>query len=136
MDSEAVRSPARKGAHRGSTPVLRLVRLSILFLGFAVVFWGSHDKVSLYRHTAGTSVPVAKAKLLSGRDHAAAAVRGITEPPAPAVSLALLLFAAYLLDLSKRCANRTDFARPLTPSPPLTPALRRRPPPSALVVFA
>ncbi len=129
MSGGPVRAVARRGANRWSEAALRLVRLAVLFLGFAVVFWGSHDKVSLYKHTAHASVPVAKAKLLSSRDHAAAAVRVVTAVPAPASWLTLLLFAACLLNLSVRRADRPAFARPLTPSPPLYPALRRRPPP-------
>lgn len=118
---------------------LPLCALCILLLVFAVVGWGLHDKLSLYA-PAGAHAPVAKAKLLTERERPAAQV----ELPAPQLPssiapVSFLLFAAFLRMLLVP-GLRALGGEPLFPeasqAPPLCEALRRRPPPAAVLTLA
>ncbi len=104
--------------------------LSLLLI-VAVAFWGGHDKVSLYK--AGThGVPVAKVKLLSGRELAADATNQVQAVLPPLLPVVLFAAFAPVLVLCVRRPLRAPF---LVPSPPHSPAfaraLDRRPPPCA-----
>lgn len=109
-----------------------LLMLFVSFLGCAIIFWGSHDKVSLYQTTV-TAHPVAKAKLLSGRELASDSANvSIAHPPAEPGLLTAIYFAVAIALL---CALELDEAShdatlPIRYAPAaFTHALRRRPPP-------
>ena len=111
---------------------LRFLTIFNSFLCCAIIFWGSHDKISLYQ-TSETGAPVAKAKLLSGRELASdLANLSTAEPPAEpgpltasyfAVALALL----FVTKLGEAPIGATPLASP--ESSGFTNALHRRPPP-------
>ncbi len=104
--------------------------LSLLLI-FAVTFWGGYDKVSLYKASTH-GMPVAKAKLLSGRELAADATNQVEAVLPP--SFPIILFAAFapLLVLCVRRPLRAPFLVPCPPrGPAFARALDRRPPPCA-----
>ena len=106
----------------------RFLLVCMLLLGFAVVFWGLHDKVSLYHHT-GAAPPVAKAKLLSGREHTADLTAApAPAPPAPAAPITILLCATLMRMLFRFRSGRSHTPPP-TQALPFAQALHRRPPP-------
>ena len=106
-----------------------------LLLILSVLFWGLHDKVSLYKAGAH-GMPVAKAKLLSGRELATDSINQVEAmlPPALPAPAILYLISASLLVMP---AARRFFGQPsLALSPSRCPAVRtraldRRPPPLA-----
>lgn len=109
--------------------VRRFFALGMLLLGFAVVCWGLHDKLSLYA-THGVTPPVAKAKLLTESERSVP----VTMPavPQPIEPLLLALFTLALVSLSRAHA-RDDRKEPeLVPctAPPFPEILQRRPPPA------
>ena len=94
----------KTGANGGvSAQVLSLM----LLLALAVVMWGLGDKLSLYKHT-GAAPPMAKAKLLSGRD--GSDVREVAvASPSPAslpVLYAALLASFFRILFSQRPTGR------------------------------
>lgn len=110
------------------TPATSLFALCVVLLLGLVFCWGSQDKVSLYAH--GHSV--AKAKLLTERERPVAGVAPAkVQPPSPAAPLAFLLFAALcgvFFSLCPRARVIRSGSLKLQ-APPLSEALRRRPPP-------
>ncbi len=129
-----------KGGPSSAAGPPRPLLLAMLLLGFAVVFWGLHDKVSLYKHT-GAAPPVAKAKLLSGREaHADLPAPGAPTSPTPAAPVVLFLGATFLRLFStwKACRGRgaPGLASPPLKAPPFSRALRHRPPPVQLHAYA
>ncbi len=118
-------------AFRASGPRGPALLLSLLLL-LAVAFWGLHDKASLYQPT-GHGMPVAKAKLLSGRELAADAVNHTQAFLPPVLPQIFLYLSAALLTLFR--AERQVSVALFLSTPPLrtpawTPNLDRRPPPS------
>jgi hypothetical protein len=111
----------------------RFFTLTILLLGFAVFFWGLHDKLSLYAPPSAPP-PMARAKLLSQAEQpstrADAALPRSPEsvPPLFVVLFTALLSLLFSVENDVPHAPRRDF-RPK--SPPLLPATRLRPPPAA-----
>ncbi len=116
----------------------RLLLALTCFLAFAVFFWGLHDKASLYKSTPGNH-PIAKAKLLSGRELASDAVNvSAPEPPAEPGLLAGAYFAAMtlLFSIKLRESGRYSFLPDEIELPGLTNPLHRRPPPSKALLPA
>ncbi len=114
-------------------PGVPLFALCMLLLGFAVVCWGLHDKLSLYSR-AGAHAPIAKAKLLTERERPAAqAAAAEPQSPAPVAAVGFLLFAVLvrlLFGLRPRGLAGEPLFLESSQTPPLSEALRRRPPPS------
>lgn len=108
--------------------VRRFFALGMLLLGFAVVCWGLHDKLSLYA-PHGVTPPVAKAKLLTESERSVpVAMPAVPQPLEP---LLLALFAATLVVLFRAHAMGNRRERVLVPcaAPPFPEILQRRPPP-------
>ncbi len=127
----------RGGRKRGfqGAALPRLLALCMLLLGFAVVCWGLHDKLSLYAPPHADQ-PVAKAKLLTEQERMPQMHAAMPRPDVPPAPVFVLWFATALiavLELKPRVMSREPrFARP--PSPPLSEALHRRPPPEQVRV--
>lgn len=113
--------------------VKRFFMLTMLLLGFAVFFWGLHDKLSLYA-PPHPQPATARAKLLSqteqqsARPDAAMPRPSRTETPLLVSLFAALLSLLFLLEIDAPDMLRR-YIRPK--SPPLLPATRLRPPPQA-----
>ncbi len=101
-----------------------------LLLSLAVVFWGLHDKVSLYKHT-GAAPPVAKAKLLSGRDLGTAQATSAAVEPLVLASFFVLLWGLLLSRYlpSSRWEACFGACGPPFHHPAFSQSLHRRPPP-------
>ncbi len=119
-----------------SSHASRLLLLLTSFLAFSVIFWGLHDKLALYRSTAD-GIPVAKAKLLSGRELASdTANASAPETPAEPNLIAAVYFTVACAMLLASCfresaTSATPF--PTTELPEFVNALYRRPPPRELL---
>jgi hypothetical protein len=117
--------------------VKRFFTLTILLLGFAVFFWGLHDKLSLYA-PPNPQPATARAKLLSQTEQPSArADAAMPQPPRSVPPLLVALFAALLSLLFLVEIDVPDLLRRhVRPkSPPLLPATRLRPPPQAANAF-
>ena len=111
-----------------------------LFLLLAVTFWGVRDKVSLYR-ASGKGLPVAKAKLLSGRELASDAANQVDAVLPPALPPPTCTLVAALVTLlpnrpQRHIGQARLFAPPPSSAPPFAQALFRRPPPAGLPAAA
>ena len=111
--------------------VKRFFTLTILLLGFAVFFWGLHDKLSLYAPPSAPP-PMARAKLLSQSEQPSTrAEAAMPQPPQSVPALYVAFFTALLSLLFFFESNIPQLSfRDFRPtSPPLLPATRLRPPP-------
>lgn len=124
--------PDSQNKRKAKAPATSLFALCVVLLLGLVFCWGSQDKVSLYHAEGHSHAPVAKAKLLTERERPAAEVAPArVQPPSPAAPLAFVLFAvlcALFSGLGPR-ARVTRFGSLKLQAPPLSEALRRRPPP-------
>lgn len=133
-------SECRKSEGACKSPTLFLFALFVLLLGFSVVCWGLHDKLSLYA-PSGASATVAKAKLLTERERPAMQVALVApQPPTPATPVFFLLFAALLPMLfASRLQKSLLISKPRFRQPQAQSfheALHRRPPPVSIRAFA
>lgn len=105
------------------------------FLGCAIIFWGLHDKVSLYQ-TSVCAHPISQAKLLSGRELANDSANvSIAQPPAEpepltAIYFAIALALLFALELDEAPFGASGPTR--SEFPGFTHVLHRRPPPSRI----
>ncbi len=115
----------------GRAPLRRLFAMCMLMLGFAVVCWGLHDKLSLYAQPHAAP-PVAKAKLLTEQERTPQMHAAVPRPPVPLAPVFVVLFAAVLRMLLKREPRgiRREPRSVRLKAPPMPVALRRRPPPT------
>ena len=128
---------ARNGRSRvktHSSASSRLFLLLISFLGCAIIFWGAHDKVSLYSSVVAGH-PVAKAKLLSGRelasDSANTATAETPAAPGPVIAFYFAAILALLFGTGLRAAPIRLTPCRSSGQPGFAIALHRRPPPSS-----
>jgi hypothetical protein len=112
--------------------IKRLCTLTVLLLGFAVFFWGLHDKLSLYAPPSAPH-PIARAKLLSQAEQPSTQAAAMPQAPRTVPPLLLAFFCVLLSLLFSVEPEMLDcFPRGIRPkSPPLLAATRLRPPPVA-----